>query len=109
MYPQARQSRLIRNQNLTRVETAVQAGPISVSFMLIALVVLLSLLYLNQVSKASTLNYRVSTLEAKRTALQAEKEQLRIDAARLQSIAEARNSQVATAMAPVGNVTYAQR
>jgi hypothetical protein len=109
MYPQARQSRLIRNQNLTRVETAVQAGPISVSFMLIALVVLLSLLYLNQVSKASTLNYRVSTLEAKRTALQAEKEQLRIDAARLQSIAEARNSQVASAMAPVGNVTYAQR
>ncbi len=107
MYPST--SRLVRNQNLTRVEARVQAGPISVSFMLIALVVLLSLLYLNQVSKSSTLNYRLSTLEAKRNSLQAEKEQLRIDAARLQSIAEARNSQVAQAMTPVQNVSYAQR
>lgn len=107
MYPGT--SRLVRNQNLTRVEARVQAGPISVSFMLIALVVLLSLLYLNQVSKSSTLNYRVSTLEAKRSALQAEKEQLRIDAARLQSIAQARSSQVAQAMTPVQNVSYAER
>lgn len=107
MYPST--YRLMRNQNLTRVETRVQAGPISISFMLIALVVLLSFLYLNQVAKSTTLNYRLSTLEAKRTALQAEKEQLRIDAARLQSIAEARNSQVAQAMTPVQNINYAQR
>lgn len=102
-------SRLLRNQNLTRVEARVQAGPISVSFMLVALIAMLALLYLNQISKSSTLNYRLSSLETKRTALQAEKEQLRIDAARLRSIAEARSSQVAQAMTPVQNVSYAQR
>lgn len=104
----ATDQRLFRNQNLTRVQTRVQAGPISVSFMLIALVALLSLLYLNQVTKASSLNYRVSTLEARRSELQAGKEQLRIDAARLQSIAEARQSQVAQAMTPAQNVSYAR-
>ena len=101
-------ARLMRNQNLTRVETRVQAGPISVSLMLVALVALLALLYLNQVTKATSLNYRISTLDAKRTELEARTEQLRIDAARLQSIAAAKDSQVATNMTPVKNVSYAK-
>ncbi|MFO0955040.1 MAG: hypothetical protein U0526_00640 [Candidatus Saccharibacteria bacterium] len=104
-----KEQRLFRNQNLTRVEARVQAGPISVSFMLLALVALLSMLYLNQISKAKTLDIRLTRLETKRVELQSQKEQLRIDAARLQSIAEARESQVAKAMTPVGNVSYAQR
>ncbi len=107
MYPA--EQRLLRNQNLTRVETRVQAGPISVSFMLLALVALLSMLYLNQVSKAKTLDLRLNRLESKRVELQNQKEQLRIDAARLRSIAEARQSQVAAAMTPVSNASYAQR
>lgn len=107
MYPA--QQRVFRNQNLTRVETKVQAGPISVSFMLLALVALLSMLYLNQISKAKTLDIRLTRLESKRVELQAQKEQLRIDAARLQSIAEARGSQVASAMTPVSNASYVQR
>ena len=101
--------RMMRNQNLTRVQTAVQAGPITVSFMLIALIALLSLLYLNQVTKATSLNYRVASLESKRNELIAQKEQLRIDAARLQSIAAAKSSQVAQAYTPVQNVNYASR
>ena len=101
--------RMQRNQNLTRMETRVTAGPISVSFMLVLLVALLSLLYLNQVTKATSLNYRVATLETKRSELVAKKEQSRIDAARLKSIAEARQSQVAQAYVPVTSVNYAQR
>ncbi|MEI7818705.1 MAG: hypothetical protein WCI47_01155 [bacterium] len=107
MYPT--QNRVMRNQNLTRVESHLQAGPISVSFMLIALVALLSLLYLNQVTKSTSLNYRVSILESKKSELTTKKEQLKIDAARLKSIAEAKQSQVAQAYVPVQNVNYAQR
>ncbi len=106
MYPSS--ARVMRNQNLTRVQTRVQAGPISVSLMLVALVALLALLYLNQVTKATSLNYRISTLDAKRTELEAHTEQLRIDAARLQSIAAAKNSQVASAMEPTSSVNYAK-
>ncbi|MBP9826973.1 hypothetical protein KBC99_00665 [Candidatus Saccharibacteria bacterium] len=106
---QTAQARMFRNQNLTRMETKVQAGPISVSLMFIALIALLALMYLSQVGKSASLNRRVSTLESKRAELVAQKEQLRIDAARLRSIAEARQSQVAQAMQPVGKVNYAER
>ena len=106
MYPAS--SRLLRNQNLTRVETRVQAGPISVSLMLVALVALLALLYLNQVTKATSLNYRISTLETKRTELENRTQQLRIDAARLQSIEAAKKSQVAANLVPVTSASYAK-
>lgn len=106
---QSAQYRMMRNQNLTRVQTAVQAGPITVSVMLITLIALLSLLYLNQVTKATSLNYRVASLDNKRNELLAKKQQLRIDAARLESIAAAKSSQVAQAYTPVQNVNYAAR
>lgn len=102
------QNRLMRNQNLVRTQTAVQAGPISVSFMLVALVAILSLLYLNQVTKATSLNYRLSSLESKRTELQAQKEQLQIDAARLSSIQAAKTSEVAQAYTPTSTVNYSR-
>ena len=106
---QSAQYRMMRNQNLTRVQTAVQAGPITVSVMLITLIALLSLLYLNQITKATSLNYRVASLDNKRNELLAKKQQLRIDAARLESIAAAKSSQVAQAYTPVQNVNYAAR
>jgi len=106
---QSAEYRMMRNQNLTRVQTAVQAGPITVSVMLITLIALLSLLYLNQVTKATSLNYRVASLDSKRNELLAQKQQLRIDAARLESIAAAKSSQVAQAYTPVQNVNYAAR
>lgn len=102
------QNRLMRNQNLVRTQANVQAGPISVSFMLVALVAILSLLYLNQVTKATSLNYRLSSLQSKRTELQAQKEQLQIDAARLSSIAAAKTSEVAQAYTTTTNVNYSR-
>lgn len=95
-----------RNQNLTRTSRSFEAGPLSVSFMLIALVILLSLLYLNQVTKTSTFTYRLSGLQAKRDDLQAQKEKLQIEAARLQSLKDLQTSSVASNMVPVGNATY---
>lgn len=97
-----------RNQNLVRNQSYVTAGPVSVSFMLIALVVLLALLYLNQVTKTSTFNYKISKLDDKRKELQAEKERLQIDAARLQSLNVAKDSPNVKKMVQVDNVAYAK-
>jgi len=74
--------------------------------MLISLVILLSLLYLSQVTKTSTFNYKLSQLSASRDDLLAKKEKLQVDAARLQSISAARESNVAKSMVAVDNVTY---
>jgi len=79
-------SRLSRNRNFVRSATIIQSGPITVSMMLITLGVLLSLLYLNQISKTSTFNFEVRRLEQKKSSLNSLREKLEIDSARLQSI-----------------------
>lgn len=95
-----------RNQNFTRSQTQITSGPMTIALMLISLVILLSLLYLSQVTKTSTFNYRISALSGTRDDLQAKKEKLQIDAARLQSINTARQSTVAKNMVAVDRVTY---
>lgn len=96
-----------RNQNLTRSSARIQSGPLTVSFMFIALVILLSLLYLNQVTKTSTFNYKISSLDGKRKQLEAMKEKMQIDAARLQSLSNVRDSATVGKMVNVDNVSYA--
>ncbi len=98
-----------RNQNFTRSEAQIKSGPLTIALMLISLVILLSLLYLSQVTKTSTFNYRISTLSQTRNDLQAKKEKLQVDAARLQSIAVAKQSAVAKTMVAVDKVTYADQ
>ena len=97
-----------RNQNLTRTATQIQSGPITTTFMLIALVVLLSLIYLSQVSKNSVFSYKISALQQTHDSLSASKQKLEIDAARLQSLNTIQNSAQARAMVPVANVSYAR-
>lgn len=98
-----------RNQNFTRSEAQIKSGPLTIALMLISLVILLSLLYLSQVTKTSTFNYRISMLSRTRDDLQAKKEKLQVDAARLQSIAVAKQSAVAKNMVAVDKVTYADQ
>ncbi len=98
-----------RNQNFTRNQTQIKSGPLTIALMLISLVILLSLLYLSQVTKTSTFNYKLSQLSQSKQELQAKKEKLQVDAARLQSISAARESAVAKSMVAVDKVTYADR
>ena len=81
---------LRKNQNFVKNKIKVQSGPVSTSLMLIGLVILLGLMYLNQVTKTSTFNYKISNLESRQTELQSTRENLSIDAARLQTISEAK-------------------
>lgn len=75
--------------------------------MFIALVILLSLLYLNQVTKTSTFNYRISSLDNKRKELESLKEKRQIEAARLQSLSSVRDSAAVGKMVTVDEVSYA--
>lgn len=97
-----------RNQNLYRTPTKVQLGPTSATFVVIALVSVLALLYLNQITKTSVFGYKVTELTAQRNQIMAQKRDLSVEAARLQAISTTRSSAVAQAMVPVGQVTYAK-
>ncbi|MBA3678857.1 hypothetical protein H0W80_01510 [Candidatus Saccharibacteria bacterium] len=81
---------LRRNQNFTRKKLEFQTGPISIGLMLLGLIILLSLLYLNQITKTSVFNYKISNLQAKQNTLETSKQKLQIEAARVQSLASAK-------------------
>ncbi len=97
---------LRKNQNFVRNKIRIQSGPVSTFLMLTVLVILLGLLYLNQVTKTSTFNYKISNLEKKQTELQSTKNNYSIDAARLQSIAEAKKAADKAQLTPVKSVSF---
>ena len=97
---------LRKNQNIVKNKIKLQSGPVSSTLMLVCLVILLGLMYLSQVTKTSTFNYKISNLEQKESQLQSTKDNLSIDAARLQSIAEAKKAAETAQLAPVKTVSY---
>ena len=97
-----------RNQNLYRQPTKLQLGPTSATFVVIALTCVLALLYLHQITKTGALGYKVTDLSAKRDQILAEKQEMGVEAARLQSIQATKQSGVAAAMVPTTQVSYAQ-
>jgi hypothetical protein len=97
-----------RNQNLYRQKSRMQLGPVSVGFVTVATIVVLALLYLTQITKTSVFGYKVSELKAKRDKIQADQQELQIEAARLQSIQQIQNSPAVAGMVSTDQVTYAQ-
>lgn len=97
-----------RNQNITRQKTRFQTGPVTVGLMLTALVILLALLYLNQITKTSVYNYKISNLTAKQIQLETEKQKLQIEAARLQSLEQLKASAQANGLVKTDIVSFAK-
>lgn len=98
---------LRKNQNIVRNKIKIQSGPVTATLMLVGMVILLGLMYLSQVTKTSTFNYKISNLENKQIELQATKDNLSIDAARLKSIAEAKKAAEKGQLSQIKTVSYA--
>lgn len=97
-----------RNQNLYRQSATLKLGPTSATFVVIASISVLALLYLNQVTKTSVFGYKVSELETQKNTILAQSRDLGVESARLGSIQSTQNSTVARSMVPVGQVSYAK-
>ncbi len=97
-----------RNQNLYRQPTKLVLGPTSATFVVIALISVLALLYLHQITKMGALGYNLTDLAAKRDQILAEKQEMGVEAARLQSIAATKQSNVVAGMVPTTQVSYAK-
>ncbi len=95
-----------RNQNLYRQPAKVRLGPTSATFVVIALISVLALLYLNQITKTNLFSYQISDLSHQKSQILAEKQDMSVEAARLQSIQATQNSAVVAKMVPVGQVSY---
>lgn len=97
-----------RNQNITRNRLQFQTGPIAVGLMLLALIILLSLMYLNQITKTSVFSYKISNLKNTQANLETEKQKLEIEAARAQSLAEAKATASNSGLVKTTSVSFAQ-
>jgi hypothetical protein len=97
-----------RNQNLYRQPTQLQLGPTSATFVVIALISVLALLYLNQITKTNLFSYKITDLTTQRDQVLQDEREMAVEAGRLQSIESTRNSAVAAKMVPTGQVTYAK-
>jgi hypothetical protein len=97
-----------RNQNLYRQPAKLQLGPTSATFVVVALISVLALLYLNQITKTNAFGANLTALTTQRDQIVAEKQDLSVEAARLQSIQNAQASATADHMVATTQVSYAQ-
>jgi hypothetical protein len=97
-----------RNQQLIRPETKLKLGPVSSGVVAVAVISVLSLLYLNQITKTSVFGYQVTELARSEQKLSASKQELEVEAARMQSTQSVSSSHVVSTMVPEGPVSYAR-
>ena len=95
-----------RNQNLYRQPAKLQLGPTSATFVVVALISVLALLYLNQITKTNVFGYKLTELTAARDKVLAEKQDLSVEAARLQSIQTTQAAATADHMVATKQVSY---
>jgi len=81
-------------------------GPVSLKFITIAVLTLLSLLYLAQANRSATKGYNLKELEEKKSQIEAQNERLEVEAARQKSLREIENKTESLGMIPVDNVEY---
>jgi len=96
-----------RNQNTVAFAPSITLGPVAHTVLVALMVAVLGLIYLTQVTKTSTYGYQLDSLETKRSALLAERQDLENQNARLQALERVKNSSVAAAMTEPAKVEYA--
>jgi hypothetical protein len=87
-----------RGQNLTSFETRGKLGPVFSVMLVVALIAILSVMYLFQITKSTSYSYVLDGIETQKAELLAESEDLRNENARLQSAQATANSSVAATM-----------
>lgn len=82
------------------------AGPVSLKFITIAILAILSLLYLAQANRSATKGYSLKALEEERTKLEAQNERLEVEAARQKSLKEIQSKTQDSGMVSIGEIEY---
>lgn len=87
----------VRNRNTVRF-TARSLGSISQIVIISMLTLVFGLIYVAEGTKATSFDYEISSVESEITELNAKKDDLAVEKARLTSVATAKNSTVAANM-----------
>ena len=83
-------------------------GPITNALFLAAVLAVMGLIYLTQITKTSVFGFEVSELKEQKKTLEQTNQSLRIEAARLQAIERIKSSEVAGSLTDVDKLTFAE-
>jgi hypothetical protein len=92
-----------RRKNLGRT---LKVGPVSLRFITVVIISLLTLFYLAQTQLSATKGYQIRALEEKKEKILAENERLELEATRLKSINNIQNTANELQMIPATQVNY---
>lgn len=81
------------------IKKEVKIGPVSIKFLTIALITVGALLYLAQSAQTSAQKYQIMQLEGQKKEVEAKSKDLEIEAARLKSLNEIKNSSATLGLA----------
>lgn len=84
----------LAKQRRSRAPWYLDLSPVALSFSIIGIVMLTSMLYLTQASRVAAIGYDIKALEHTRTKLRREREQLQLQASYLQGLARAEEQAV---------------
>ena len=96
-----------QNRNTVR-HTPKTLGAVSQSVILTLLVVVIGLIYITQGTRSTNYDYELNNIENEISELEARKEDLAVEKARLTSVATTNNSEVAMMMEDASPVGYAE-
>lgn len=96
----------VRNRNTVR-HTKKSLGSISQIVIVSMLTLVFGLIYVAEGTKATSFDYEISSVETEITEMNAKKDDLAVEKARLNSVATAKNSTVAAAMEDATVTGYA--
>lgn len=91
------ESNFVRNRNTVR-HTKRGLGSISQIVIVCMLTLIFGLFYVSEGTRATSYDYEISSIESEITEMNAKKDDLAVEKARLNSVAAAKNSTVAAAM-----------
>jgi hypothetical protein len=82
------------------------AGPVSLKFFTIAVLAILTLLYLSVVNRSATKGYNLKALDEEMTKIERQNQGLEVEAARQKSIKEIESKTKDLGMVPADSVNY---
>jgi hypothetical protein len=97
-----------RNRNTVRFSGNGKLGKLAIFGTFFMMVFLLGFFYVSQSAKATSYDYEISAIESEISELEAKKEDLAVERARLTSIATSNSSKVAAAMEDAHAEGYAE-
>ena len=98
-----------RSQSVGTYELSRRAfGPVTNALFLAAVLALMGLIYLTQITKTSVFGFEVNELKQQKKTLEQTNQSLRIEAARLQAIERIKASEVAGTLTDVDQLTFAE-